>query len=132
MSADLTEVSGISTVTGPADSIDAWSAVLDSLESAIDDAVAGDLPDGDPTDTDLDDAALEQAAMLGSWTPPVALGPIPAALVERARSISEHQQSAVAHLARELRTLRQHRSVLGSVQTATAPRQTSVYLDVTG
>jgi len=108
--------------------LEAWTAVLNSLESEIDDAVAGDLDDIDP-----DDAALTRRTdALGGWTPPADLGPIPAELVERALRINGRQQDAAAQLTGELRTLRQHRSVLGSVQTATAPEEKSVYLDVIG
>ncbi|WP_049829097.1 hypothetical protein [Arthrobacter sp. RIT-PI-e] len=122
----------IDPATGSVGPLEAWSDALDFLEVAIDDAIAGDLTD-DFGGTDLHDAALiRQAAGLGSWTPPAGLGPLPAELVERALRINERQQDAAAQLTGELRTLRQHRSVLGSVQTAIAPEEKSVYLDVTG
>lgn len=101
----------------------AWTSVLDALEAAVDDAAAGDVA---PT------ALMRQTAVLGSWTPPVVDGPIPGALVARARRISERQRAALARLTAEAGTLRRHRSALGSVQAATTAQQSAVYVDVTG
>ena len=106
-----------------ATALDTWAAVLDSLEASIDEATAGEL---------AATALIRQTAVLGSWTPPVAIGPIPESLVPRARRINERQRAALTTLTTELNALRRHRSVLGSVQSATAPQQASVYLDVTG
>ena len=115
-------------VTVTTDPLEAWTTVLDSLEVAIDDAVAGDLDADDLYGADI----VPETAVLGGWTPPADLGPIPAELMERALRINGRQQDAAAQLTGELRTLRRHRSVLGSVQTAIAPEEKSVYLDVTG
>ena len=113
-----------SAVAGASDTaLDTWAAVLDSLEASIDEATAGEL---------AATALIRQTAVLGSWTPPVAIGPIPESLVPRARRINERQRAALTTLTMELNALRRHRSVLGSVQSATAPQQASVYLDVTG
>ncbi|MFC3298260.1 hypothetical protein ACFOD8_01265 [Arthrobacter agilis] len=101
----------------------AWSSVLDALEAAVDEAEAGEL-----TPSTL----VHQAAALGSWTPPRTDGPIPTALVARARGIRERQRTAIAGLAAEAGMLRRHRSALGTVQAATAPPLSSVYVDVTG
>jgi hypothetical protein len=98
-----------------------WPSVLDSLEATLDDLV----------ETGASEEAVEQAITLAGWTPPE-LGPLPDALVARARRINERQQSALMTLAEELTALRRHRSALDSVHTATAPQQSSVYLDVTG
>lgn len=101
----------------------AWSSVLDALEAAVDEAEAGMVPAR---------TLVHQAAALGSWTPPRVDGPIPTALVARARRISERQRSAIAVLTAEAGTLRRHRSALGSVHSVTAPAQSAIYLDVTG
>ncbi|MHA7240858.1 hypothetical protein [Arthrobacter sp. TMS1-12-1] len=125
--------------TAPADpdsptataALTAWTAVLDALEAALgtaldaagDDTAAGDIAAGD---------IRRQTAVLAGWTPPQVDGPIPAELLPRARRISERQRAALAQLTADADTLRRHRSALGSVQAATAPRQSAVYLDVTG
>jgi hypothetical protein len=106
-----------------ATAVSAWTAVLDTLEAAVDEAEAGDLPPA---------TLLHQAAALSSWTPPRVGGPIPDILVARARRINERQHAALTRLTAELGTLRRHRSALGSVRAATAAQRSSVYVDVTG
>ena len=107
----------------------AWTAVLDALETALEDALDSAVDDaGNPPAGDL----MRQTAVLAGWIPPQVDGPIPAALLPRARSISERQQAVLTRLTADADTLRRHRSALGSVRAATAQQESAVYLDVTG
>ncbi|MBG6226305.1 hypothetical protein IWX63_002895 [Arthrobacter sp. CAN_A2] len=109
----------------------AWTSALDALEDVLDtlEAAAATIPD---EETAADPELLRRAAAAVDWTPPRVDAPIPAVLVPRAARISERQQAVLTRLTADADTLRRHRSALGSVQAATAPRQSSVYLDVTG
>lgn len=103
--------------------VTAWTSVLDALEAAVSEAEAGELTPA---------TLMHQAAALSSWAPPRMDGPIPDALVARARGINGRQRHALARLGAELGSLRRHRSALGSVQAATARQLPAVYVDVAG
>ncbi|MHA7190001.1 hypothetical protein ACX80N_06870 [Arthrobacter sp. MDT2-16] len=131
--------------------LEAWTAVLDDLEAALDSATVGTMDgmtDALALGAAIDEAtaadrahdpapgrmapALARYAVAGSWAPPRLESPIPDALLARARRIRERQVAVLSRLAADADTLRRHRAALGSVRAATAPRQSAVYLDVTG
>ena len=129
----------------------AWTGVLDDLEAALDSATnktIDGMTDEPALGAAIDETAaadrahdpapgrvapaLARYAVAGSWAPPRLESPIPDALLARARRIRERQVAVLSRLAADADTLRRHRTALGSVRAATAPRQSAVYLDVTG
>ncbi|MDQ0737087.1 hypothetical protein [Arthrobacter agilis] len=143
--------------SGQHSALTAWTSALDALERILDTLEAAADTAGDTTsestadsaaDTSADSAAaptagtaeatagdpefLRRTAASVDWTPPQVDGPIPASLVPRARRIRERQQAVLTRLTGDAETLRRHQSAIGSVRAATAPLQSSIYLDVTG
>jgi len=94
----------------------AWLALLDELEASLGEAalVTGGV---------ILEAARPQ------WIPPVALGPIPPDLADRARDILGGQQELIAELRAERRTVGEQLAALRQVPSREAR---AVYLDVTG
>jgi hypothetical protein len=96
----------------------AWLAALDELE-----AVAGRDPqlaaDGGG------------AGMLGTWTPPAGLGPLPAELADRAAAVAGVQRGALARLDAARKAVLAHLGAVRSVESSHEPER-PVYLDATG
>ena len=86
----------------------AWRAALDELEARLQDALAAD-------------AVLTP----GGWTPDVDLGPLPAALAERATVVLTRLRTAEAELTRRLDAvagdLSEHRSRTRRTPVAVTP-----------
>lgn len=81
---------------------------------------------------ELEAVQRDPAAGTGTmWTAPVAAGPIPAELADRALSLVAAQQDAAAALQQELAATARHLSALRSIPAAVASGG-AVYLDVTG
>jgi len=97
----------------------AWLAALDELEVAVADA-----------ERMLADAHREPPVVPAPWAPPSGLGPLPASLEARARSLLAQQllaaQALAAAAVRSRRQLRVHEAM------ATAPAPVPVYVDVDG
>ncbi len=98
----------------------AWVAALDELELAV-------------ADAEEMLAAAHPKTPLVPWAPPVGLGPLPAPLEERARTLLARQLAAAQELAaavvRSRRQLRLAQAV--EAMTPTAPHR-PVYVDVDG
>ena len=100
---------------------DRWEAVLEELETALDDAARAMSP-----------AAAETAAeTLTAWRPPAGLGPLPAHLETRARDLLQNQRTLVGQLQAARKVTAQHLSAVRSVPPARSTAA-SVYLDVAG
>ncbi|MCB2411968.1 hypothetical protein LGT39_03780 [Demequina sp. TTPB684] len=95
---------------------DAWSTALAALEMDVAEAESMLALD----------RVFEEVAR-DPWTPPVNLGPLPAHLVERARTLLARQLSVSQQLASAARNSRKHDRALSHLQAGTpAP---PVYLD---
>lgn len=102
-----------------------WDDVLDGLERELDAVAQGAVP---PTD-----------AATTAWEPPADLGPLPAALADRARMLLARQHAQAARLRATLdetlaarrRTGREHEAAR-RLQAATATPTPPVYVDLVG
>ena len=99
----------------------AWLAALDELE-----AVAGRDPQ-----LAADGAGVARAGMLGTWTPPAGLGPLPAELADRAAAVAGVQRGALARLDAARKAVLAHLGAVRSVESSHEPER-PVYLDATG
>lgn len=85
-----------------------WVEALDELEAALGVLAAGGV---------------------APWSPPVDLGPLPAALAGRARALQAGQLELIAELSAARRATAEHLAALRAIPAA--PRDTAaVYLDV--
>lgn len=99
---------------------DAWSRVLDELESELGDIlVTAGSPAGVP------------AGSTTGWTPPGDLGPIPPELETRARELLAGQRELIAELEHARRATAAQLNALRKMP-ATRPARASVYLDTLG
>ncbi|MCZ2403324.1 hypothetical protein IV498_09040 [Paenarthrobacter sp. Z7-10] len=110
----------------------AWADVLARMEAELKASgrlAASSLESGTASEPNF--SAQESFWDSGQWTAPHNLGPIPSALVERARGLLAAQQQVVAHLEdAQGRTLR-HLAAIAAVPEVRRAGQ-SVFLDVTG
>ena len=74
--------------------------------------------------------AVERATHPVPWRPPIALGPIPPELVERAARILEAQLHAIRYLEDVRQTHARHAAAIDSVHVESAPHP--VYFDLLG
>ena len=95
-----------------------WEMVLDSLERELD--VSAALLEG------LGDQQSTQSEPL--WESPIDLGPMPQALVLRARSISRRQELALHHLHIAI-TLAQQRQAYVEHMSSTAQPNRAAFID---
>lgn len=75
-------------------------------------------------------AAVEGATHPVPWRPPIALGPIPPELVERAARILEAQLHAIRYLEDVRQTTARHAAAIDVVHVESAPHP--VYFDLLG
>ncbi|MCC3276450.1 MULTISPECIES: hypothetical protein [unclassified Arthrobacter] len=94
-----------------------WETVLTQLEDNLESFLEGQS---------LTEQAREAAA---DWEPPAELGPLPEALITRARLLSKAQSRAYAQLRNESRTNRKQSMLIRSVP---GPTSSAVYLEVDG
>jgi hypothetical protein len=105
----------------------AWLAALDELE-----AVAGRDPQLTADGAGVAGAgAGAGAGMLGAWTPPAGLGPLPPELADRAAAVAGAQRGALARLDAARKAVLAHLGVVRSVESSHEPER-PVYLDATG
>lgn len=93
-----------------------WSRALDEMELAVREA-----------EELLADAHRPPPA---PWSPPVGLGPLPASLEERARTILERQLTVAQAVSAAMVRGRRHRRALATLTPA--PVHPPVYVDVDG
>ncbi len=99
-----------------ADWDDAWADALAAMEIDVSEAEAMIAVDH-----------IFEAEVRDPWTPPANLGPLPAHLVERARTLLARQLHVSAQLANAARNSRKHDRAVATMQLTTpAP---PVYLD---
>ena len=99
---------------------DAWVAVLDELER---NAAKAAHPSGGWAGSE---------PLPGSrWSPPAGIGPLPAALADRAARLLDAQRDAGAQLQEERTRVARHLVTVRAVDPA-RPTRDSVYLDVLG
>ena len=94
-----------------------WETVLTQLEDNLESFLEG---------RSVSEQAREVAA---DWEPPAELGPLPEALITRARLLSKAQSRAYAQLRSESRTNRKQSMLIRSVP---GPASSAVYLEVDG
>ncbi len=95
---------------------DAWADALMSLEMDVDEAESMLALD-----------RVFDSVVRDPWTPPVTLGPLPAHLIERARTLLARQLTVSKELASVARNSRKHDRALSQLQV-TLPSP-PVYLD---
>ena len=95
----------------------AWASALDELERLA-------LTAGEATPT-------SEPGALASWAPPVALGPLPPALADRAAAVAATQRVALARVDAARLGARRHLDVVRTVEASHQPER-PVYLDATG
>ena len=95
----------------------AWASALDELERLA-------LTAGEATPT-------SEPGALASWAPPVALGPLPAVLADRAAAVAATQRVALARVDAARLGARRHLDVVRTVEASHQPER-PVYLDATG
>jgi len=100
----------------------AWAQALTSLE--LDVATAEAMLDHDHL------PSVQDVARMAAWKPPTGLGPLPAALVDRAQTLAERQRSAAEAITRAMVANRRHLAALDQMRP-TAPSR-PVYLDLEG
>ena len=94
-----------------------WGTVLTQLEDNLEIFLEG---------RSVTEQAREAAA---DWDPPAELGPLPEALMVRARLLSKAQSRAYTQLRNESRTNRKQSLLISSVS---GPASSAVYLEVDG
>lgn len=99
-----------------------WEAALAALELDVDAAEellrTAHLPD------------VGEVARVAAWTPPAAMGPLPAALHDRARALLDRQLEVARRVAEAAALSRRH---LGAARALRArPAASPVYVDVQG
>jgi hypothetical protein len=100
--------------------LSAWEQVLSQLEAELEAGVRFEESAG----------AGGGRSDEGSWTAPEGLGPLPAALGDRARRLLTAYQSMTRSLEQAQRTVLQHLTAVRAVPGQQSDR--SVYLDVRG
>ena len=100
----------------------AWSAALTELE--LDVATAERMLDNDHL------PSVEQIAALAAWQPPAELGPLPAALVDRARALLDRQLAAAAAIGRAMTLNRRQLAAVNALHPAVPARP--VFFDFEG
>ena len=106
----------------PADFDAAWVEALAHLE--LDVATAEAMLDNDHL------PSVSDVARLTTWQPPTGLGPLPDALLDRARALADRQREAAEAITRTMVANRRHLAVLD--QMSAAPPSRPVYLDLEG
>jgi hypothetical protein len=106
-----------------------WSALLDELESQLDDAERT-LTSAASVTAAPDDATSPPAAPR-PWAPPTGLGPLPAALSDRASSVLARQAVLVARLVEARSAVQQQLGAVRRVEASHEPGR-PVYLDALG
>ena len=104
---------------------DAWKAELDRLEERLATAERLLVPA-----TAIDSELLQECISSPAWQTPTHLGPIPDALVPRARALLERQRETSGRLVEAMRANNRQRGFAGKVSDATTNRAHPVYLDV--
>jgi hypothetical protein len=129
-----------------------WSAVLDELESQLDDAertLMSAGPDADASEANASEPTATEATGLTAtgtmapdhltspsaaplpWAPPTGLGPMPAALSDRASSVLARQSVLVARLVEARSAVQQQLGAVRRVEASHEPAR-PVYLDALG
>jgi len=103
---------------------DAWVAVLDELERTAAKAAH-------PSSRGTSGEPGSSGEMLAAWSPPAGIGPLPAALADRATRLLGAQRDAGALLQEERARVARHLVTVRAVDPA-RPARESVYLDVLG
>ncbi|MBD8704119.1 hypothetical protein [Frigoribacterium sp. CFBP 13712] len=114
-----------------------WSAVLDDLERWLDDAERT-LSGPGPSSGVEQRSGVEPAGAASSphapplpWAPPTGLGPMPAALSDRASSVLSRQSVLVARLLEARSAVQQQLGAVRRVEASHEPGR-PVYLDALG
>ncbi len=105
--------------------LNAWEAELDRFEARLTTAERLLAPA-----TAVDVELLEECVGTPPWKAPTHLGPIPDALVPRARALLERQRETSAGLVEAMRAINRQRGFASKVSDATTNRSRPVYLDV--
>jgi hypothetical protein len=114
-----------------------WSALLDELESQLDDAertltsAGSEASVSDASVTAAPDDATSPPAAPRPWAPPTGLGPLPAALSDRASSVLARQAVLVARLVEARSAVQQQLGAVRRVEASHEPGR-PVYLDALG
>ena len=116
-----------------------WSAVLDDLERWLDDAertlsTIGPEPSSgveQPSGVEPAGAASSPSTAPRPWAPPTGLGPMPAALSDRASSVLSRQSVLVARLVEARSAVQQQLGAVRRVEASHEPGR-PVYLDALG
>lgn len=74
--------------------------------------------------------SVDEIAVLAAWQVPAGLGPLPAALVDRARALLDRQLVAATAIGRAMTMNRRHLAAIGAMNPVPASRP--VYVDVEG
>ncbi len=106
---------------------DAWVAALDELERT---AAMAAHPSFRGTAGEPHEPG-EPGELLAPWSPPAGIGPLPAALADRATRLLGAQRDAEALLQGERARVARHLVTVRAVDPA-RPARDSVYLDVLG
>ncbi|MDY0945373.1 hypothetical protein SOM11_05170 [Frigoribacterium sp. CFBP9039] len=110
-----------------------WSAVLDDLERWLDDAERTLSTIGPEPSRGVEPAgaASSPPAPPLPWAPPTGLGPMPAALSDRASSVLSRQSALVARLVEARSAVQQQLGAVRRVEASHEPGR-PVYLDALG
>ncbi|TFB69638.1 hypothetical protein E3O06_15020 [Cryobacterium glaciale] len=100
-----------------------WAAALDALELSLDDAARAMT-----VSTNADGGVIPT---LPAWTPPLALGALPAELAVRVQDLLTNQQKLIGELEQARTLTLRHLTAVRSVPPERDARA-SVYLDVNG
>ncbi|WP_159807576.1 hypothetical protein [Cellulomonas citrea] len=100
----------------------AWSEALTELE--IDVTTAERMLDNDHL------PSVDEVARLVAWRPPADLGPLPAALADRARALLDRQLATAAAMGRAL--VMNRRQLAAVAALAPTPAARPVFLDIEG
>lgn len=100
----------------------AWSQALTELE--LDVMTAERMLDNDHL------PSVEEVARLVAWRPPADLGPLPAALADRARALLDRQLATAAALGRALVLNRRQLAAVTALRPT--PPARPVFLDIEG
>ena len=74
--------------------------------------------------------SVDEIAVLAAWRVPAEMGPLPAALVDRARALLDRQLAAATAIGRAMTMNRRHLAAIGAMNPVQAARP--VYVDVEG
>ena len=111
------------TESRPAADFDAaWAQALTDLEMDV--ATARAMLDSDHL------PSPEAVARMAAWEPPTGLGPLPPAMLGRAQTLADQQQSVAEELTRAMIANRRHLAALDEMSATPPPHP--VYLDLEG